>query len=144
MLRASRLPYAAFLLACALPLFAQSPAVPAAPAADDKPAPFPSETTSVTDHDLQLDGKSIHYKATAGTLLIDGDDEKPYGIVFYVAYTENGISDPRTRPVTFLYNGGPGSASLWLHMGSIGPVRVATASPEATGAAPYQIGRAHV
>ena len=56
-----------------------------------------------------------------------------------MAYTESGVSDPRTRPVTFLYNGGPGSASLWLHMGSIGPVRVATASPEATGAAPYQV-----
>ena len=49
------------------------------------------------------------------------------------------MTDPRTRPVTFLYNGGPGSASLWLHMGSVGPVRVVTSSPEATGAAPYQI-----
>jgi carboxypeptidase C (cathepsin A) len=137
-----RLRYAVFLVAAALPLFAQRPPAaesPATPAAEEKPAPIPSETTSVTDHELQLDGKTIHYKATAATLLIDGDDEKPYGIVFYVAYTLSGVSDPRTRPVTFLYNGGPGSASLWLHMGSIGPVRVATASPEATGAAPYQV-----
>jgi len=138
----SPLRYAAFLAAAVLPLFAQRPPAadpPATPAAEEKPAPIPPETTSVTDHELALDGKTLHYKATAGTLLIDGDDEKPYGIVFYVAYTLSGVSDPRTRPVTFLYNGGPGSASLWLHMGSIGPVRVATASPEATGSAPYQI-----
>jgi len=125
---------AIFMAAGALSLAAQTP-----PAAEEKPAPIPPETTSVTDHELPLDGKTIRYKATAGTLLIDGDDEKPYGIVFYVAYTLSGVSDPRTRPLTFLYNGGPGSASLWLHMGSIGPVRVATASPEATGAAPYQV-----
>jgi len=131
----SRIHSAAFLAAAILPLVAQKP-----PAAEEeKPAPIPSETTSATDHELALDGKTIHYKATAGTLLIDGEDEKPYGIVFYVAYTMNGVSDARSRPVTFLYNGGPGSASLWLHMGSIGPVRVATASPAATGAAPYQI-----
>jgi len=112
---------------------------PAARAAETPATPIPAETSSVTDHELSLDGKTIHYSATAGTLLIDGDDDKPYGTVFYVAYTLVGVSDPRTRPVTFLYNGGPGSASMWLHMGSVGPVRVVTASPEATGAAPYQV-----
>src|SRR5271157_5702573 len=101
--------------------------------------PIPPETSSVTDHELSLDGKTIHYSATAGTLLIDGDDSQPNATVFYVAYTMAGVGDPRTRPVTFLYNGGPGSASFWLHMGSVGPVRVVTASPEATGAAPYQV-----
>ena len=119
---------------------AQAPKPPEAPpASEEKPAPIPAETNSSTDHELTLDGKSIRYTANAGTLLIDGDDEKPYATVFYVAYTLRGASDLRTRPVTFLYNGGPGSASFWLHMGSIGPVRVVTASPEATGAAPYQI-----
>ena len=137
-----RLRDAVWLLALAVSLPAQKP--PASgekPAAAEEPsAPIPAETSSVTDHELTLDGKTLHYKATAGTLLIDGEDEKPYGIVFYVAYTLSGGNDPRTRPLTFLYNGGPGSASLWLHMGSIGPVRVATASPEATGAAPYRVG----
>ena len=47
-------------------------------------------------------------------------------------------ADARTRPVTFFYNGGPGSASIWLHMGSLGPVRVITESPEATGPAPFE------
>jgi carboxypeptidase C (cathepsin A) len=99
---------------------------------------IPPEKSSVTHHDITLNGRTIHYTATAGTLLVRNDDDKPYGSIFYVAYTEDG-ADAKTRPLTFLYNGGPGSASLWLHMGSFGPVRVETASPAATGGAPYQI-----
>jgi len=109
------------------------------PAAGKKPAPIPPETTSTTSHELTLGGKKLMYTATAGTLLINGDDDKPYGSIFYVAYTLDGAGDPGTRPLTFFYNGGPGSASLWLHMGSVGPVRVVTASPSATGAAPYKV-----
>jgi len=144
----SRLSCAVLLLAGALPLVLAPSALaqrrppgesPEAAAGEEKPAPIPPETSSVTDHQMTLDGQTVHYKATAGTLLINGDDEKPYGSVFYVAYTVDAASDAHTRPVTFLYNGGPGSASLWLHMGSVGPVRVVTASPEATGAAPYRL-----
>ena len=109
---------------------------PATAAAEE--TPVPPESGSVTEHDLSLDGKTIHYSATAGTLLINGADEKPNASVFYVAYTLPSVADPRTRPLTFLYNGGPGSASMWLHMGSVGPVRVVTSSPEATGSGPYQ------
>ena len=113
---------------------AQTPA----PAAGDA-TPIPPETNSVTDHELTLDGKALRYNATAGNLLITDEEEKPYGSIFYVAYTLAGVSDLRTRPVTFLYNGGPGSASLWLHMGSVGPMRVVTSSPEATAPGAYQI-----
>jgi carboxypeptidase C (cathepsin A) len=129
------------LLAASCAFAQRGPATEPPPArpAEAAATPIPPETNSVTDHELSLDGKTIHYSATAGTLLIDGDDAKPYGTVFYVAYTLVGVSDLRTRPVTFLYNGGPGSASMWLHMGSVGPVRVVTASPEATGPAPYQV-----
>jgi hypothetical protein len=87
-----RLPFAVFLAAAALPLLARTP--PAAPPADDKLPPMPSETTSVTDHELQLDGKTIHCKATAGTLLIDGDDEKPYVDRFLCGVR----GEPRQRP----------------------------------------------
>ncbi len=158
MLYKSQQRHAAFFLAAALSLItapvapaqrqrppaAESPNPPqSAAAAEEKPAPIPGpippETNSTTDHDLTLNGKPIHYAATAGTLIINGADDKPYGSVFYVAYTLRGVTDPRTRPVTFLYNGGPGSASLWLHMGSVGPMRVVTASPDATGAAPYEL-----
>jgi carboxypeptidase C (cathepsin A) len=54
-----------------------------------------------------------------------------------VAYTEDGVP-AKSRPITFLYNGGPGSATVWLHMGSVGPVRVVTASPKASGPPPYE------
>jgi carboxypeptidase C (cathepsin A) len=101
--------------------------------------PIPPVKDAVTEHEISLGGKSIRYTATAGNLLIRGDDDQPNASVFYVGYTQSGVSDPRTRPVTFFYNGGPGSASMWLHMGSVGPVRVVTSSPQATGSGPYQI-----
>jgi carboxypeptidase C (cathepsin A) len=113
---------------------------PAAAANADRPAtPIPPEKSSMTSHEMTLGGKPLRYTATAGNLLIQGDDGQTNASVFYVAYTLEGITDLRTRPLTFLYNGGPGSASMWLHMGSIGPVRVLTSSPEATGPGPYQV-----
>jgi carboxypeptidase C (cathepsin A) len=115
-------------------------AIPQAQAASDRPTlPIPPEKASVTQHELALDGATLRYTATAGNLWIDGDDAQPNASVFYVAYTLDGVADPRTRPVTFLYNGGPGSASMWLHMGSVGPIRVVTQSPDATGSGPYQV-----
>ena len=91
--------------------------------------PVPPVKHSVTEHEISLGGKLIRYTATAGNLLIKGEDDQPNASVFYVAYTQTGVTDLRTRPLTFLYNGGPGSASMWLHMGSVGPVRVVTSKP---------------
>jgi carboxypeptidase C (cathepsin A) len=105
--------------------------------AEEQSIPIPPETSSVTKHDWSAGGRAIHYTATAGNLLIRDEKDHPNGSIFYVAYTEDGV-DPKTRPVTFFYNGGPGSATIWLHMGSLGPVRVITASPKATGPAPFQ------
>ena len=82
-----------------------------------------------------IGGKPIAYTATAGTLTIRDDEGKPTASMFYVAYT---TGDPH-RPVTFLYNGGPGSSTLWLHMGSLAPVRVRTDSPQPTHNAPYDM-----
>ena len=107
-----------------------------------KDIPVPPETTAVTQHQETIGGQAIHYTATAGNLLISKEDhdeiEKPYHSLFYVAYTEDG-ADAKSRPVTFLYNGGPGSASLWLEMGSVGPVRVLTNSPEPTNNPPFTV-----
>jgi carboxypeptidase C (cathepsin A) len=109
-----------------------------APAArEDQGIPIPPETNSVTKHDWAAGGQTIHYTATAGNLLIRDDQDKANGSIFYVAYTEDG-ADAKSRPVTFFYNGGPGAATIWLHMGSLGPVRVITQSPEATGPAPFE------
>jgi carboxypeptidase C (cathepsin A) len=107
------------------------------PAREDQSIPIPPETNSVTKHDWTAGGQTVHYTATAGNLLIRDDQDKANGSIFYVAYTEDG-ADAKSRPVTFFYNGGPGSATIWLHMGSLGPVRVITQSPEATGPAPFE------
>src|ERR1019366_6023778 len=90
---------------------------------DENAIPIPPEANSVTKHDWVSGGKTIHYIATAGNLLIKDDKDKVNGSIFYTAYTQDG-AEPKTRPVTFFYNGGPGSATIWLHMGSFGPVRV--------------------
>jgi carboxypeptidase C (cathepsin A) len=107
-----------------------------------KDIPIPKEETAVTQHQQTVGGRTIHYTATVGNLLLNKEDhdqlEKPYHSIFYVAYIEDG-ADAKTRPVTFLYNGGPGSATIWLEMGSVGPVRVLTNSPEPTHDAPFQV-----
>jgi carboxypeptidase C (cathepsin A) len=104
----------------------------------DGALPIPAEAKVETKHDWTAGARAVHYTATAGTLLIKDDEDKAIGSMFYVAYTEDGVA-PGSRPVTFLYNGGPGSASLWLHMGSVGPMRVVTDSPKATGPAPFSV-----
>ncbi|HWE44460.1 MAG TPA: hypothetical protein VG407_00415 [Caulobacteraceae bacterium] len=93
------------------------------------------ERKSVTHHTVSINGQTIPYTATAGTLTLRDDQGKPIASMFYVAYTAD--RHDANRPVTFFYNGGPGSASLWLHMGSFGPVRVHTDSPDPTHNAPF-------
>jgi carboxypeptidase C (cathepsin A) len=136
--------FVSFLVLSTVPLShaqqrGNAPAAGNAAAAERPSTPVPPEKASVTSHEMMLGGQTIRYTATAGNLLIRSDDDQPNASMFYVAYTLDGTTDPRTRPVTFLYNGGPGSASMWLHMGSLGPVRVVTASPDATGAGPYEV-----
>jgi carboxypeptidase C (cathepsin A) len=105
-------------------------------AKEDAGASIPPEANSVTRHELTVGGQVIRYTATAGNLLIRDDQDRPDGSIFYVAYTQDGV-EAKSRPVTFFYNGGPGAATIWLHMGSFGPVRVITQSPEATAPAPF-------
>lgn len=105
---------------------------------DKDATPIPPEKSVPTHHELAVGGKTLKYTATAGTLLIRDGDDKPYGSMFYVAYTLDG-ADPQSRPVSFLYNGGPGSATLWLHMGSFSPVRIQTDSPNPTSGPPFKL-----
>ncbi|MHB8132582.1 MAG: S10 family peptidase [Anaerolineaceae bacterium] len=87
-----------------------------------------SETTSQTHHTIYVDGVPLNYMATAGTIILKDEDleegEKQKAAIFYIAYVlENpDISSP--RPVTFSFNGGPGSSSVWMHLGMLGPRRV--------------------
>jgi len=86
--------------------------------------PQVGEVTSVTRHSVCIAGEEINYTATAGTLLLKTDDEKPRASIFYVAYMRDGVEDVAHRPLTFAFNGGPGSSSVWLHLGLLGPQRV--------------------
>lgn len=114
-----------------------TPASSAAPA-PNAALPAPREASTATEHVLSLHGRRFDYRATAGNLLLRDDKGEPEASVFYVAYTHKS-EHGAPRPVTFLFNGGPGAASLFLLMGSVGPKRVHTASPTATPPAPYPL-----
>jgi carboxypeptidase C (cathepsin A) len=129
---------AAALLACALggvpALAADSPA-PASPTPAASTAPVAYPPAAITHHSVTVGGRTIAYTARAGTLTLRNADNEEIAQVFSVAYTADG-TDARTRPVTFFWNGGPGSSSMWLHMSSYGPVRVpvpSNATPPAPG-----------
>jgi carboxypeptidase C (cathepsin A) len=92
----------------------------------------------VTHHQIAVNGKTISYTATAGRLPIKRGDGKIEAEMFFVAYTLDG-QDAGRRPLTFAFNGGPGSASVWLHMGALGPKRVVLQSNGFMPAAPYRM-----
>ncbi|MBS0632729.1 MAG: peptidase S10 [Verrucomicrobia bacterium] len=79
---------------------------------------------SVTEHEITLGGKVIKYRATAGYLVLKTEKGKARANMFFVAYTKLDEKDPAKRPITFSFNGGPGSSSVWLHLGALGPKRV--------------------
>ncbi|HVP90537.1 MAG TPA: hypothetical protein VMS75_04895 [Terriglobales bacterium] len=106
------------------------------PAADLGPA---REESSVTDHVIRIKGQAIPYRAAAGTTLLRDDKGEPVGLMYAVAYTRSDVKDLSARPIAFFYNGGPGSASLWLHMGAFGPRRVSTPDAAFTPPAPYAL-----
>lgn len=105
---------------------------------DSLPKPVPAESSVVTPHAVTIDGQVIRYSARAGTLLVRNDSAAAIGSFFYVAYTRDG-ADLRKRPVTFVFNGGPGSSSVWLHVGSFAPVKVETTAPSFTPPPPYTV-----
>ncbi|MBH9575537.1 S10 family peptidase [Inhella proteolytica] len=102
--------------------------------------PGATEAAAVTQHSLSLGGQTLNYQATAGHLIAReiGAAQRPQAAVFYVAYTLPG-ANAATRPVTFFYNGGPGSASVWLQLGSFGPKRLVSGVPETTAARPFPL-----
>ncbi|HEX5488876.1 MAG TPA: hypothetical protein VFX04_07005, partial [Rhodanobacteraceae bacterium] len=81
----------------------------------------PTDQSAVTHGSVSVDGKTINYTATTGVLILKNKDDKPVASMSYVAYVKSGVKDPATRPITFLYNGGPGSSTIWLHMLAFGP-----------------------
>jgi carboxypeptidase C (cathepsin A) len=101
-------------------------------------APVEERTVS-SRHSISVDGRTLNYTATAGTLTIRDNQGKPTASIFYTADTLERAPSSR-RPVMFFYNGGPGSASLWLRMGSFGPMRIQTTNAEYIRPAPFNFG----
>jgi len=101
--------------------------------------PIPALTPDgVTHHTVTIDGQTLAYTARAGTITLRNGDDQPTARVFYTAFTKDG-ADPNHRAVTFMWNGGPGSSTMWLRMGSVGPVRVVTKDGGVTGPPPYRV-----
>ena len=134
---------AGFLLLCAQAtrLTAQAPEgrAPEAKAPDKCDEKSIKEESSATDHTIKIGSQTIPYKATASTTLLKNDKGDATGLLYSVAYTRSDVKDLTTRPVSFLYNGGPGSATMWLHMGAFGPRRAWTVDGTFTPPAPYKL-----
>jgi carboxypeptidase C (cathepsin A) len=90
----------------------------------DSTLDFKTPQQSVTYNTVTAGGTRINYKAIAGTLVLKNNAGIPVASIFYSAYFKEGEKDASQRPVTFLYNGGPGISTIWLHMGAFGPQRV--------------------
>ncbi|HEX2667040.1 MAG TPA: peptidase S10 [Gammaproteobacteria bacterium] len=120
--------FGALLLAASLPALADD-AKPAAPVADQQ---------SATQGSVTVGGKSIAYTANAGTLVLKDSKGEPTATMSYVAYFANGAS-AASRPIMFIYNGGPGSSTIWLHMASFGPKRALLGDAKHTPPAAYQL-----
>jgi carboxypeptidase C (cathepsin A) len=97
------------------------------------------ELLSETSHTVVVGGRSLTYKATAGTLLLKDEAGAKKASVFYMAYTLDGVGDPSGRPLTFSFNGGPGSSSVWLHLGLLGPRRVLMSDEGHALPPPYEL-----
>jgi carboxypeptidase C (cathepsin A) len=126
--------FAALGLAWSMAAGAQQAREPAHPPASSEAAaprakeenkpPVPEEKTSQTKHTIQIGGQEVKYTATAGTMLLKKEDGTPTASIFYIAYIKDDVPDEARRPLTFAFNGGPGSSSVWLQLGALGPKRV--------------------
>jgi carboxypeptidase C (cathepsin A) len=99
----------------------------------------PEEKLVTTHHRARIGGHEIAYTATTGTMLLKDDDGKIRASVYMTAYTRDGVTDRAQRPVTFAFNGGPGSSAVWLHLGALGPKRIDIGEMGDDVAPPYHI-----
>jgi len=120
---------------------AERPPTPTCPGDDPKgkEVPEPKPEQAVTHHRLKIGAATIDYAATAGTLILRNAEDRPVASIGYIAYTQSDVSDPGRRPLTFAFNGGPGSSSMWLHMGVLGPRRIVTVDAAPTPPPPYSV-----
>ena len=106
-------------------------------AKETDPAKALVEEISETDQTITIGGVEIAYKAIAGTMVLKDEKGKEKASIFYVAYLRQGVDEPGQRPLTFSFNGGPGSSSVWMHMGLLGPRRVHSGDVDELVPPPY-------
>ncbi|MFO7869276.1 MAG: hypothetical protein R6U95_08275 [Bacteroidales bacterium] len=94
---------------------------------------------STTKANIHIDKQKIQYTATTGYFQLENKTGKHIADVFHVSYIKNNVSDNKDRPVTFVFNGGPGSSSVWLHMGALGPKRIRMNTNGNAEPAPYTL-----
>ena len=100
----------------------------------EKDKPEPKDNLVETKHVVMINGRKVNYTVTCGTIVLKEETEKegkaeghkPKAEIFFIAYTRDGIKNLKKRLVTFSFNGGPGSSSVWLHLGVLGPRRIVT------------------
>ncbi len=152
MMRKQLVPSLALVLALAATqsLTAQRPErSPRAPGREPAAAARPADSASVnvpavpehvtTHHSAVIGGQRIDYDATVGNIILKDSEGQPEAAIYYTAYIRRGVRDETARPVAFTYNGGPGSASIWLHMGAFGPKRVNIPDAEHAPPPPYPV-----
>jgi carboxypeptidase C (cathepsin A) len=101
-----------------------------------RPAPKVSDKLSVTEHQITVAGQPLKYRATAGYMPVKDENGKEKANFFFVAYEKLPVAEPQTRTLTYVFNGGPGAAAVWLHMGALGPMRVSLKDKEGHAPAP--------
>src|SRR5690606_14757 len=102
---------------------------------ESKLPPSPIET----QHQIKIGGKTLKYTANTGMMPLKNEKGEHHANIFYVAYTLDGVKDTASRPLSFVFNGGPGSSSVWLHMGAVGPKRVKMHDEGWLPQAPYKL-----
>ncbi|WP_404399642.1 carboxypeptidase [Idiomarina seosinensis] len=99
---------------------------------------IPIETTSVSEHSVSINGETVDYTATAGTLPVWNDEGDPTATLFYTYYQREDVDNRAERPIVYSFNGGPGSASVWMHLAYTGP-KVLNLSNEGYPVQPYGV-----
>lgn len=110
--------------------------------------PTPKDNLVTTKHSIKIGGQTLKYTVTTGTMILkeevldkdkDAEVDKPRAQIFFVAYTKDGVTNKAKRPITFSFNGGPGSSSVWLHLGVLGPRRVVLTDEGEMPKPPFQL-----
>jgi carboxypeptidase C (cathepsin A) len=123
----------------------QAVATPAGPSSQqrggpqERPTPPVEEPPVITHHEIRAGGRTLRYTATTGMMPIKNREGETEARIFFMAYTLDDVGGRNRRPLTFSFNGGPGSASVWLHLGAIGPKRVPMNPDGTMPAPPYQL-----